>query len=190
MMVNVLQGVKENGTSGNDMAATKPVVNATWTTSIQGSAAADYGLELSWSAGMEVNSFDRNRSYVAQYASGKWPNANGTAAGTAGSMYTSKKDSIKTGGTFSVFDANTLGVSPVKTAKQLSIYPNPAKDELHVIVNEAVSAILFNTTGQAVLHTELAKGSNRISIAQLPVGIYYLQLRGKGAPDILPIIKQ
>src|SRR5690606_21769129 len=61
VMVNVQQGVKEQGAARNDMAATKPLVDATWTTSLSGGGpAVSYSVEASWSAGMEVNSFDRN----------------------------------------------------------------------------------------------------------------------------------
>lgn len=179
MMVNVQQGVKEQGATGNDMAATKPLVNATWTTSLSGSPTVSYSLEASWSAGMEVNSFDRNRSFVSQYTGGKWQNADGGTAGTAGSMYTSKKDSIKAGGTFAVLDATTLGIDNIVTEHRIAVYPNPAKDILHLVVNSTATATFYNAIGQPVGSANLIQGDNTVNIDYLPAGVYFIQLSGE-----------
>lgn len=180
VMVNVQQGVKEQGAAGNNMAATKPLVDATWTTSLSGGGpAVSYSLEASWSAGMEVNSFDRNRSFVSQYTGGKWQNADGGAAGTAGSMYTSKKDSIKAAGTFAVLDATTLGIDNIVTEHRIAVYPNPAKDILHLVVDDAATVALYNAIGQPVGSANLIQGDNTINIDYLPAGVYFIQLSGE-----------
>lgn len=190
MNVNVEPGVKEQGTTGNDMATTKAVVDATWTTSVSGNPTnLDYKLQLQWSAGMEVNSFDRSKCFVAQY-NNKWNNQAGVAAGTSGSMHTSEKNSITSGGTFAVLDENTLNISNIITNTTISLFPNPTKDQLSISVNGRATATLYNTTGQAVLSAELGKNNNTINISHLPAGMYLIQLKGEGVNSTARFVKE
>lgn len=180
MNVNVQQGVKEQGTSGNDMAATKAVVDATWTTSVQGNPTnLDYKLQLQWGAGIEVNSFDRSRCFVAQYGT-KWNNQAGAAAVANGSLYTSEKNNITSGGTFAVLDENTLSVGEIATNSDMALYPNPAKDVLNITVKKAATAIIYNSTGQVILNVEVDKDNNIINISHLAPGMYFIQLNSDG----------
>lgn len=190
MNVNVQQGIKEQGTSGNDMAATKAVVDATWTTSVQGNPTnLDYKLQLQWGAGMEVNSFDRSRCFVAQYGT-KWNNQAGAAAVANGNLYTSEKNNITSGGTFAVLDENTLSVGKIATNSNMALYPNPAKDVLNITVNEKATAVLFNTAGQAVLNTEISKNNSAINISHLAPGVYFVQLRSEEINSTARFIKE
>lgn len=174
MNVNVQQGVKEQGTSGTDMAATKAIVDATWTTSVSGNPTnLDYKLQLQWSAGMEVNSFDRSKCFVAQYGN-KWNNQAGAAAGSNGSLYTSEKNNVTSGGTFAVLDENTLSVDKIATVNDIAIFPNPAKDALNISVQEATVLTIYNTAGQVILNTEIGKNNNSVNISHLAPGMYYI----------------
>ncbi len=190
MNINVQQGVKEQGTSGNDMAATKAVVDATWTTSVSGNPTnLDYKLQLQWGAGMEVNSFDRSRCFVAQY-NNKWNNQAGAAAGTNGSMHTSEKNTITSGGTFAVLDENTLSIGNIATNNNIAIFPNPANEVLNINVNEKATATIYNTTGQAVLNTELGKNNSIINISHLAPGMYFVQLKNDTVNSTVRFVKE
>ncbi|MBW7913623.1 MAG: T9SS type A sorting domain-containing protein [Taibaiella sp.] len=180
MNVNVQQGVKEQGTSGNDMAATKAVVDASWTTSVQGNPTnLDYKLQLQWGSGMEVNSFDRSRCFVAQYGT-KWNNQAGATAGSNGSLHTSEKNNITSGGTFAVLDENTLSVGEIVVNSDMALYPNPAKDVLNITVKKAATATVYNSTGQVILNVEVGKDNNIINISHLAPGMYFIQLNSDG----------
>lgn len=190
MNMNVQKGVKDQGTTGTDMAATKPLVDATWMTSISGNPSnLDYKLELMWAAGSEVNSFDRNKCFVSKYDN-KWNNAAGTAAGTSGSLYTAQKSNITSGGTFAVLDENTLNIGDILTEHAFGIYPNPAKEVLNITVKEAAIATIYNTVGQAVLNTEINNGNNTINISGLTPGIYFIQLNGEGISGSSRFVKE
>lgn len=179
MNVNVQQGVKEQGTTGTDMAATKAIVDATWTTSASGNPTnLDYKLQLQWGTGMEVNSFDRSKCFVAQY-NNKWNNQAGAAAGANGSMHTSEKNNITSGGTFAVLDENTLSVGNILTDKQIALFPNPATDQLNIILDESATATIYNAAGQAVLNAEIGKNNQTVNISHLAPGMYFLQLKGE-----------
>lgn len=61
----------------------------------------------------------------------------------------------------------------------LQVYPQPAKDVLHVTMpgTEILSANLFTLNGALVSETKLS--ANTISVAHLPKGIYVLQVNSK-----------
>lgn len=190
MNMNVQKGVKDQGTSGTDMAATKPLVDATWTTSMSGNPFnLDYKIELMWSAGSEVNSFDRNKCFVAMYEN-KWNNAAGAAAGTSGSLYTAQKSNITRGGTFAVLDENTLNIRNIATSNSIAMFPNPAKGVLNIPLKDNATATLYNTTGQVVLITEISNSNNTIDISNLVPGVYYVQLRGADGNSNARFVKE
>lgn len=190
MNVNVQQGVKEQGSTGTDMAATKAIVDATWTTSASGNPTnLDYKLQLQWGTGMEVNSFDRSKCFVAQY-NNKWNNQAGAAAGANGSMHTSEKNNITSGGTFAVLDENTLSVGNIVTDKQIALFPNPATDQLNITVNEQATATIYNTAGQAVLNIAVDTNNNIIDIRQLTPGMYYIYLSGSTVYGAAKFVKE
>lgn len=190
MNVNVQQGVKDQGATGTDMAATKPLVNATWTTSMAGSPTnLDYKLELQWAAASEVNGFDRSKSFVSQY-NNKWSNQAGTAAGTNGSLYTAQKSNVTSGGTFAVLDESTLSVDNIINGEAIPIYPNPAKNLLNIIVSEMATATFYNATGQVVLTAEIGRNNNIININHLPAGMYFVQLQGEETNGTARFVKE
>lgn len=191
MSVNVQQGVKDQGSTGTDMAVTKPLVNATWMTSVAGSPTnLDYKLELQWAAASEVNSFDRSKSFVSQYDNNKWSNQAGTAAGTNGSMYSAQKSNVTSGGTFAVLDESTLSIDNIISGETISLYPNPAKNLLNITVSEMATATLYNTTGQVVLTAEIGKNNNAININHLPAGMYFVQLQGEETNGTARFVKE
>jgi hypothetical protein len=62
----------------------------------------------------------------------------------------------------------------------VNIYPNPAKDLLHIESPvEDVSLRLFNLMGQVVLEEALIQGVQNINLDNLAPGVYHCQLEGK-----------
>lgn len=62
--------------------------------------------------------------------------------------------------------------------KNISIYPNPAKDNLNVVLmdEEDKTGFIYSATGQLMRTLQLKKGLNKIDISPLPNGIYFLGL--------------
>lgn len=60
-----------------------------------------------------------------------------------------------------------------------SIYPNPAKDQLHIesSSSEAYSVEVYNLNGQQVAKWEMASGNRSLPVHQLEKGIYLIRLK-------------
>lgn len=193
MMVNVIPGVKENGTIGNDLAATKPVVNATWTTSHTAALTnVEYDITPMWTAAMEVNGFDRAKQFVSKYTSNKWDVNTPAAATTVGTMFSGTQAGVKSFGMFTVFDATAISVKDVQTGREIAVYPNPATDVLRFSLNGAtnVQATIISTTGSVVSTATLSATNNTMQVAQLPAGVYYIQLAGADVNGTAKFVKQ
>ena len=56
---------------------------------------------------------------------------------------------------------------------ELFIYPNPAKEKVTIEGIEATEVEVYNALGRLV---KTMQGSNEISVAELPQGVYLLQI--------------
>lgn len=70
---------------------------------------------------------------------------------------------------------STLGISPVNASTAISVYPNPAKNTLIVQAASPFNYQIFNTTG-ALIQQGNNTGGNSISIAELPIGVYFIRM--------------
>lgn len=69
------------------------------------------------------------------------------------------------------------GIPQFENEPTFSVYPNPASSNLTVIANEAKQPLyLYNLIGEQVGSWKLVAGNNEINVADLPSGIYFLQL--------------
>lgn len=177
MRVRVSPGVKASGYVGNDMAASQPVVNATWFLAADNKA-VDYKLAVSWGNSAEVKNFDRSKSFMVHYINAYWTTLNGSAATSAGGLHTLERDAIKQTGPFAIFDANTVTVKDVVAQKEIKLFPNPATTVLYADVQERVQAQVYSTTGQLVSSTMLDARNNAINVSALAPGMYYIILHG------------
>lgn len=184
-------GVKENGNTGNLMSTNKPMVNGTWFIESSATTNVEADVELSWSAAMEVNSFDRANAYVAHYINNKWETDALSAATTSGSMYSIKRTGIKSFSQFAVFDKNTfVSVGYINNTAQLNIYPNPASDVLNITTNGKAQAGIYNLSGQLMQSNSINSGTQSINISSLPAGIYTVRLQNGDATATQNFIKQ
>lgn len=193
MTIGVIPGVKENGTTGNDLAATKPVVNATWTTTHSGNLTnVEYDITPMWTSAMEVNGFDRTKQFVSKYTSNRWEVNTPAAATAVGTLFSGTQAGVKSFGIFSIFDATAISVKDVHTGRQISVYPNPTTDVLRFSLNGAanVQATILSTTGSVVGTATLNAANNTMQVAQLPAGVYYIQLAGADVNGTAKFVKQ
>lgn len=190
--INVSNEVKAQGTTGPDISSVEPLVKTMWTTSHTGSQTANYDIEVMWSAGAEVNGFNRVASNIAFYTTGKWTRSTTSAAGSSGSMYTQKKEGANGFGAHTVFDLQTLGVKDIATGNTINIYPNPATTVLNFDLRsfENIQATIYSTTGQAISTAILNVANNSMNITQLPQGVYYVQLHSNDFSGTAKFVKQ
>lgn len=68
------------------------------------------------------------------------------------------------------------------------VYPNPAKDILHVQTNDNATLILTDQSGKTVL-TKIINSKGEINVANLAPGLYYLKNNATGAVRKVVVIK-
>jgi hypothetical protein len=181
VQVGVVSNVLVEGTSGVDLSATQPLVDATWDIHSLISGTLNLNLEVLWSAAMEVNGFNRNAAYVSHYVNGNW-DTNGiqAASAEAGSMYSLHRNGLTTLSPFTVFGQNaSTPVTEINNDLNFTVFPNPASDNL-VIQNTATSTEtmymdIYNYTGQLVNNTYLTGTSTNVSVKDLLSGVYLIK---------------
>jgi hypothetical protein len=80
----------------------------------------------------------------------------------------------------SIFFNPQLSVPSISTFG-ITLYPNPASDELNIEVNEAFigkSFQMYSTSGELVKKGKLDSKSNRISLTKIPSGTYTIHVNG------------
>jgi hypothetical protein len=191
MSVGVNPGVKVFGTSGNDMAATQPMINATWFVEHSNSM-VDIDMEVMWTAAMEVNSFNRGNAYISHLIGNYWDKSPKKPANlNANGLYSIERESITSLSPFAVFDNATVDVPGIEQSEELvQFYPNPAKDVLNINISQPSKAMIYNTTGQLVQTVLLSSGITPVNISALHSGVYYIQLNGKNVESTFKFVKQ
>lgn len=194
MGLNVQTSVLSHATTGYKMEDTQPLVNATWTITHATSTGLDYSVEPMWENALEVNSFDRANSAVVHHTNNDWDIAAATfgPATTSGGVNARKRDNITTLGEFAVFDVATASVDDVDISSNFKVYPNPADRRINIDLNtmQAAQVDIYSTTGQVVMSAQLQSGVNTLYIADLPAGMYFLQVSGETAQGSTKFIKR
>lgn len=85
-------------------------------------------------------------------------------------------DNLYSGYTYDMFEVfGTDAVEEVVTTPaQMSIYPNPAVDQLNVTLSKSASISVYNIMGQTVMNVEGHAGANTLDISNLNSGIYFV----------------
>jgi hypothetical protein len=188
--VQATDGVLAGGTSGASLSATQSMVNATWFVSSTASS-IDYNMTAMWSAGMEVNGFNRGSAFISHYTGGAWDATTASAAGTSGSMYTMSRTGITSLSPFMVTDhaIGTTAIGNVATAQpSILVYPNPAINVLHFSTSATVENVaIYDVTGNSVMN---ASANGDINISSLPAGTYEVRFTGNNLDVVQKFIKQ
>ena len=88
------------------------------------------------------------------------------------------EDNYYQGMTFDLLDL--FGYDGVEEQQQvvnnttMSIYPNPATEQLNVALNQNTEIVIYNIMGQKVMSQEGRVGANSINISELNAGIYFV----------------
>ena len=73
-----------------------------------------------------------------------------------------------------IFPDAGVGVPEVSHNTHMSIYPNPATDQIGVTLSQNADITIYNMMGQVVMTTEGHAGVNSINISNLTAGIYFV----------------
>ncbi|MCX7861494.1 MAG: T9SS type A sorting domain-containing protein [Bacteroidales bacterium] len=84
---------------------------------------------------------------------------------------------------------NPITSTEIKLTKNMLVYPNPAKEFLYVSnITDLTTLTLYNSWGQKIYEYVLSENTNTIDIANMPSGLYYIQLTSKKESCILKIL--
>jgi uncharacterized repeat protein (TIGR01451 family) len=74
-----------------------------------------------------------------------------------------------------------VSINDVEISNQITVYPNPVTDVLTIQINNGGYDVLrlLNNMGQVVSQQNISGNTMNMNMANLPTGMYYLQLTGK-----------
>jgi hypothetical protein len=107
-------------------------------------------------------------------------NKNDTSRGSADFWIVALVDETDSTGADSISSYKySFAVPNGRSTKEFKVYPNPAKDVLHVQTNGKAILSLTDQSGKVLL-TQTIEGNRVINIAPLPAGLYYLKNNSTG----------
>ncbi len=90
-------------------------------------------------------------------------------------------------------DFNVSSFAHEDSGHKIDVYPNPASDYVNIRLNtseiNAATLTITNAAGKVVKSQEIEKAENQISIKNLPVGFYVVQVINKGSVTSKVLIK-
>ncbi|MES2515341.1 MAG: T9SS type A sorting domain-containing protein [Bacteroidota bacterium] len=190
--VSTHDGVWSMGTTGSDMASSLSVVDRTWDIESPTTSSVNMNVKFQWTAGMEVNSFDRTMAYVSQYTN-NWDAVTPSASTVTGSNYQLARNGVTSPGQFAVVD--NLSALSVKEQEDVSfsLYPNPAHNNLTVAVkdNSSFTVEVFDALGNKAIAEKMVKGmSSDIDFSSLTSGVYFVKISTDKAQSVKRVVKQ
>lgn len=94
---------------------------------------------------------------------------------------------------FTLYNATDIELISGSKLNQITLYPNPAKDNLIVnglIQNQKILATIFDLTGKKMMQSSLNSDQNSINITTLPIGTYLLKIRSNKEERTIQFIKE
>ncbi len=93
---------------------------------------------------------------------------------TVGSYSVSVTDSNGCSNTSAPYQVNEIvGVSGKMSAEMIAVYPNPAKQQVHINGPSGIYVVLSSVDGKALLHRD---GAGSIDLSMLPEGVYLIRI--------------
>ena len=90
-------------------------------------------------------------------------------------------DNFYQGLTFSLLDLfgyDSVEENNTVSNSAMSLYPNPAVEQLNVTLNQNADIVIYNIMGQNVMNVEGHVGNNSINISSLNAGVYFISAGG------------
>jgi len=172
----VTDTVYSDGYLGTRLSDTRPLVNATWFINSAVATGINYNLDMMWSNGMEVNSFNRAHAYISHYSAGGWDKYPYSIASSLGSMYTISRKNVTSFSPFAVADTaadmTTTNIDNIYySPTSISIYPNPVDLIMSIKCDEQIKDVLIFDIGGKLIKTCTAK-RNSVFVGDLQPGSY------------------
>ena len=75
---------------------------------------------------------------------------------------------------YDLFGYDAIDENPVSNNTVMSVYPNPATDQLNITLNQNEEVVIYNMVGQAINSFKGHVGINRIDLSNLNSGVYFI----------------
>lgn len=82
----------------------------------------------------------------------------------------------------------TITINILSEANKPIVYPNPARNQLHIVLKEKGVIKIYDPAAKTVMEFSGKAGDNQVDITGLSSGIYFIQIKGNSTP--LKFIKQ
>ena len=83
-----------------------------------------------------------------------------------------------------------VGINENELENSLSVYPNPSKGQFNIELNQAAEITITNALGVIVKTQNCIAGKNKITLADAPNGLYFVQLTHNNATLTKKVILQ
>jgi hypothetical protein len=115
----------------------------------------------------------------------------GTAFKNRVGIYFDDNEVVMTNEAHTKIGCPTTQIETVSTTQPISIYPNPAGDILNVDIVQGAfeSCTISNSIGSVVLSHQLTQTHHALRVQDLPVGVYYITLRGAEGVSVRKFVK-
>ena len=88
-------------------------------------------------------------------------------------------------------DEDGLDDAVSENAQVSHIYPNPASDKLNVVCNSNISELkVYNMVGALVYSLSNCGNNAVVSLADMPNGVYFIQLTTNGTVETQRFVKE
>jgi hypothetical protein len=92
----------------------------------------------------------------------------------------------------SAFSKNSVGLKIKITKSVFSMYPNPAKDQLHIslLENENGTVTIIDITGKTVMQVNISTQHDVINLSSLGRGIYFVNVQTAAGNTVKKLVKE
>ncbi len=179
--VRVSSDVLAKGTTGTDLSATDAVVDATWHITSSVTTNLNLNLKVMWEAGLEVNSFDRNASYLSHYSDTTWDSSPYVAATSeSNGMFSLQRNGFTSLSPFAVYGQRVVaGIQDTKVVS-FNMFPNPTTNSLVIsYINAAAENMkvdIMNITGSIIGTYNISSDRFDVPVSELANGTYFARV--------------
>jgi len=135
-----------------------------------------------------LNAYPAGGTFTGQNVNGNVFNPSGLSQGTYTLTYTfTDTNGCSASASIDIFVALCAGNLELEESKAVTVFPNPAKDELVIQQNAGMKlqqGILTNSIGEIVLSFKIDHAVETIRMKNLPNGVYQLKLSGANKTSV------
>ncbi len=183
VMIGVIDGVYANGlATGYNYAVFGSLVNRTWLIEpAEEGNDVHMNLKLAWNIQAEKNGFNRQKAYITHYVDSRW-DSYATSAAKEGpySTYEIERRSITSASAFAVSDnSSRLSNEDITDNNGISVFPNPASDEVRINVLKTSGEYVFELTdftGKVLQSSDSRGPVDSFHVGHLAKGCYFIRV--------------